>query len=162
VEGSVGHDVTGIAVHDKGRTFRAIVDHGRWTAWWPGGVGEIDADPAGRRNPHGDRHVPGSLTLRAIRSRAQGKAQEQGRSNALSKRGQGQRVRQSIAGHTAQGGPASIIRDRSVELRQRPDVRLLLGRLGCSSDPFWGVDRWRSGHERRSGTGATLERPVSQ
>jgi hypothetical protein len=35
-EGSVGRDVTAISLRAGSRRFGAVVDHGRWTAWWPG------------------------------------------------------------------------------------------------------------------------------
>jgi hypothetical protein len=35
VEGLAGRGVTGITIHDAGRTIRATLQGGRWTAWWP-------------------------------------------------------------------------------------------------------------------------------
>jgi len=39
VEGNAGADVKAVTLHENGRTIEALVDGGRWTAWWP-------ADPA--------------------------------------------------------------------------------------------------------------------
>jgi hypothetical protein len=39
VEGSAGTDVKSITMHEGSRTIDALIDNGRWTAWWP-------ADPA--------------------------------------------------------------------------------------------------------------------
>lgn len=35
--GSAGSDVEEITLHDRGKTIRALVEDGRWTAWWPKG-----------------------------------------------------------------------------------------------------------------------------
>jgi hypothetical protein len=34
--GSAGSDVKSVVLHASGRTVTATVDHGMWTAWWPG------------------------------------------------------------------------------------------------------------------------------
>ncbi|MFC0540737.1 hypothetical protein [Kutzneria chonburiensis] len=34
-EGSAGADVTSVTLHEGSRTIDALIDHGRWTAWWP-------------------------------------------------------------------------------------------------------------------------------
>ncbi|MFJ9585703.1 hypothetical protein [Streptomyces acidicola] len=47
--GSVGSDVEKITVRDHGQTVQAMVEEGRWTAWWPKG------------NPDGT--IDGTLTL---------------------------------------------------------------------------------------------------
>ncbi|MPY61486.1 hypothetical protein [Streptomyces spongiae] len=35
--GSAGSDVKEITLHDRGKTIHALVQDGRWTAWWPKG-----------------------------------------------------------------------------------------------------------------------------
>jgi hypothetical protein len=35
VEGSAGSDVKAVTLHEGSRTIDALIDDGRWTAWWP-------------------------------------------------------------------------------------------------------------------------------
>jgi hypothetical protein len=35
VQGNAGADVKSITLHEGSRTVEALIDHGRWTAWWP-------------------------------------------------------------------------------------------------------------------------------
>lgn len=47
--GSAGSDVKEITLHDRGKTIHALVQDGRWTAWWPKG--------------HPDGLITGTFTL---------------------------------------------------------------------------------------------------
>ena len=46
MEGSAGANVKSITLHDGDRTVEALVDGGRWTAWWPANppTGDISGD----------------------------------------------------------------------------------------------------------------------
>lgn len=61
VEGSAGADVRSVTLHDGSRTIDALIDHGRWTAWWPADppTGEIGGDVTITLTDGSVRSVPG-------------------------------------------------------------------------------------------------------